>query len=344
MIIQSNSLRIDQILKFNSFLIYGPNIGKVDDILRKIVGILKTDWNKELSLIHFNSEIENKNKDFIDEQLNSEDLFGSKKVIICSFESIGVLSKKLNFDKLKESKFAKLILRTGEIEKKNVARQLFEKSQYSLCIPCYEDNEIEKKKIFSDLLNKMGINIPESISSTINFKEFKERNILRQNAEKIICHILGGEKKPEGNLNYIIKEFSAFSMDELIYSVFSGKINFFEKSYQSLCNQGKNQITILNAFSRHVQKLKLYLSYYSKNKNVEFSMKKLYPPIFFKQKKEFLFHTKIWEIKDLEVISKDLLEAETQIKSGSYRHSLIDERIFLKIAMTASKKRKNFKF
>ena len=139
MIIQSNSLRIDQILKFNSFLIYGPNIGKVDDILRKIVGILKTDWNKELSLIHFNSEIENKNKDFIDEQLN-------KKVIICSFESIGALSKKLNFDKLKESKFAKLILRTGEIEKKNVARQLFEKSQYSLCIPCYEDNEIEKKK------------------------------------------------------------------------------------------------------------------------------------------------------------------------------------------------------
>ena len=149
MIIQSNSLRIDQILKFNSFLIYGPNIGKVDDILRKIVGILKTDWNKELSLIHFNSEIENKNKDFIDEQLNSEDLFGGKKVIICSFESIGVLSKKLNFDKLKESKFAKLILRTGEIEKKkNVARQLFEKSQYSLCIPCYEDNEIEKKKSF----------------------------------------------------------------------------------------------------------------------------------------------------------------------------------------------------
>ena len=132
-------------------------------------------------------------------------------------------------------------------------------------------------------------------------------------------------------------------MDELIYSVFSGKINFFEKSYQSLCNQGKNQITILNAFSRHVQKLKLYLSYYSKNKNVEFSMKKLYPPIFFKQKKEFLFHTKIWEIKDLEVISKDLLEAEIQIKSGSYRHSLIDKKIFLKIAMTASKKRKNFK-
>ena len=91
----------------------------------------------------------------------------------------------------------------------------------------------------------MGINIPDSISSTINFKEFKERNILRQNAEKIICHILGSKKKPEGNLNYIIKEFSAFSMDELIYSVFSGKINFFEKSYQSLCNQGKNQITIL---------------------------------------------------------------------------------------------------
>ena len=59
-----------------------------------------------------------------------------------------MLSKKLNFDKLKESKFAKLILRTGEIEKKNVARQLFEKSQYSLCIPCYEDNEIEKKNLF----------------------------------------------------------------------------------------------------------------------------------------------------------------------------------------------------
>ena len=105
-----------------------------------------------------------------------------------------------------------------------------------------------------------------------------------------------------------------------------------------------NQITILNAFSRHVQKLKLYLSYYSENKNVEISMKKLYPPIFFKQKKEFLFHTKIWEIKDLEVISKDLLEAEIQIKSGPYRHPLIDKKIFLKIAMTASKKRKNFKF
>ena len=54
MIIQSNSLRIDQILKFNSFLIYGPNIGKVDDILRKIVGILKTDWNKELGDKFFN--------------------------------------------------------------------------------------------------------------------------------------------------------------------------------------------------------------------------------------------------------------------------------------------------
>ena len=52
MIIQSNCLRIDQILKFNSFLIYGPNIGKVDDILRKIVGILKTDWNTEADIVY----------------------------------------------------------------------------------------------------------------------------------------------------------------------------------------------------------------------------------------------------------------------------------------------------
>ena len=70
-------------------------------------------------------------------------------------------------------------------------------------------------------------------------------------------------------------------------------------------------------------------------------MKKLYPPIFFKQKKkEFLFHTKIWEIKDLEVISKDLLEAEIQIKSGSYRHSLIDKKIFFKDCNDCIKKRK----
>lgn len=343
MIIQSNSLGNEQILRFNSFLIYGPNIGKVDDIIKKITRILKNDWDKQLSLIHFNSEIENKNKDFIDEQLNSEDLFGNKKAIICSFETIGVLSKKLNFKKLKESKFVKLIIRTGAIEKKNVARQLFEKSENSLCIPCYEDNEIEKKTIFLNMLNKASINIPDEIFSSLDFREFKERNILRQNAEKIICHILGGKKKLGENFKFIINEFSAFSMDELIYSVFSGNINFFEKSYQSIFNQGKNQITILNAFSRHAQKLKLYLSYYNKNKNVEFSLRKLYPPIFFKQKDEFIFHTKIWEIKDLELISNDLFNTEIQIKSSSFRHSLIDKKIFLKIAMTASQKRKNLK-
>ena len=344
MIIQSNSLGNQQILGFNSFLIYGPNIGKVDDLLQKIIQILKTNWDKQLSLIHFNSEIENKNKDFIDEQLNSEDLFGNKKAIICSFETIGVLSKKLNFNKLKESKFVKLIIRTGEIEKKNTARQLFEKSEHSLCIPCYEDNEVEKKAIFFDMLNKASISIPDEMSSSLDFKEFKERNILRQNAEKIICYILGGKKKLEENFKYILNEFSAFSMDELIYSVFSGNINSFEKSYQSVCNQGKNQITILNAFSRHAQKLKLYLSYYNKNKNVELSLRKLYPPIFFKQKDEFIYHTKIWEIKDLEVISNNLFDAEIQIKSGSFRHSLIDKKIFLNIVMTASQKRKTLNY
>ena len=133
-------------------------------------------------------------------------------------------------------------------------------------------------------------------------------------------------------------------MDELIYSVFSGNINSFEKSYQSVCNQGKNQITILNAFSRHAQKLKLYLSYYNKNKNVELSLRKLYPPIFFKQKDEFIYHTKIWEIKDLEVISNNLFDAEIQIKSGSFRHSLIDKKIFLNIVMTASQKRKTLNY
>ena len=343
MIIQSHSLANEQILSFNLFLLYGPNVGKVDDMLQKIIRILKTDWHKELSLIHFNSEIENKNKDFIDEQLNSEDLFGNKKAIICSFETIGLLSKKLNFNKLKESKFVKLIIRTGEIEKKNLARQLFEKSEHSLSIPCYEDSEKEKKKIFFDMLNKANINIPDEISTSLDFREFKERNILRQNAEKIICHTLGGKKELEGNFKYAINEFSAFSMDELIYSVFSGNINSFEKSYQSISNQGNNQITILNAFSRHAQKLKLYLSHYNKNKNVELSLRKLYPPIFFKQKDEFIFHTKIWEIKDLEVISNDLFDTEIKIKLGSFRHSLIDKNIFLNIAITASQKRKNFK-
>lgn len=338
MIIKPNLINKALISNTSSFLVFGPNSGKVDDICTQITDFLKKDTEGKLLKLNFSGEQENSDANFIEKEFHSDDLFGTKKIILCPVDANQSMLKKINFDKLPQSANTKLILKGGEIEKKNFLRKTFETGKGLVSLGCYEDSELEKISIFNNLLMNEGIELLNEIQADINFKGDSDRNAIKQKAEKIICFLKGGaDNSSLVNLSSILSDFSIVTIEDLVFSVFSGKLHEFEKYYNMVKEQGKNQVSILNYFSRHVQKLILFKNSYSSNKNINQSLRKVVPPVFFKKREEFLFQTKIWKLKKLENIITDFLEIELNLKSKSVRiNNSLDKFALLKVCKHAA--------
>ena len=80
----------------------------------------------------------------------------------------------------------KIILNAGLLEKKSKVRNLFEKSKKLICIACYQDSDIDLKKIASSELARTKIKLSyESVNLLIE-RASGDRNNLRNEINKLI--------------------------------------------------------------------------------------------------------------------------------------------------------------
>ena len=295
-------------------LFYGENLGLIDDFKELI-----RKYNKKSEIIRFNEEeIIKKNVVFFRE-ISSDSLFSEKKVIFIDQASDKILDLIQEVEKidLKESVY----LFSSILEKKSKLRAFFEKSKKYNIVPCYEDNEVTLKKIILQSLKDFKGITTENINLIIDNCSFN-RTKLKNELDKIKSFFHDKILKT-AEIEKLLNIKTNNDFDKLKDAALLGNRKNTNKLLSDTILEAEKNIFYLNSINQRLGKL---LEINNNNSNLEKAINDLRPPIFWKDKPNFISQAKVWNQKKINIIMKNTYDIEIKIKSNSS----IDKNLLIK--------------
>ena len=298
MIIKSFIAETDPKIFDNKILLfYGPNLG------------LKIEFKKKIKKKFKEVEIFSYTQDDI---LRSQSLFEKQKIFIinqCSdkiLEFIENIEAKLNDQKI--------FLFAEQLDKKSKLRSKIEKSKVKAAIACYEDNEINLKKIIQQKLKGFKGLTTENINLLIDNCAL-DRMKLNNELDKITTYF---EKKELNTLELqqILNIKSNDDFNKLKDSAINGdKFNTNKLLNDTLVENEKNilYLTLINQRLSNIKEAKKL----ARKTNIETAINMLKPPIFWKDKPIFLNQINKWDSKKINQALSKTYNLEVLIKSNS---------------------------
>ena len=294
------------ILQNNINLFYGENLGLKNDLKF----IIKKNY-KEFKIIRFFEDELLKNNNLLLQEISNGSLFEEKKIIFIEqvSDKIADLIEGLEI----KSDDEKIFLFSEVLEKKSKLRNFFEKSKKHGVSACYPDNEISIKSIIQKKLKEFqglsatNINL---ISDNINLDRVKLNNEI----DKI--HLFFSNKvliteKLEKLLNTKNNQDFNILKDEALL----GNKSKTNKLLSDTTLEEDKNIYYLNTINQRLGRL--FQVSKSKRKSIEMAIEDLKPPIFWKDKRNFLEQAKKWDQSKIRSLLEKTYDIEVKIKSNN---------------------------
>ena len=300
-LIEQNIRKIDKGIT----LFYGENLGLINDLKELI-----RKFNNGNSIIRFNEEeIVKKNIIFFRE-ISNDSLFAEKKIIFIDQVSDKILNLIHETEKIETEK--SIYLFSGILEKKSKLRDFFEKSNNCNIVPCYEDNEATLKRIIlQNLKDFKGIST-ENMNLIIENCSLN-RTKLKNELDKIKCFFLDKVLDTE-NLEKLLNIKTNNNFDKLKDAALLGKKQDTNKLLSDTILENEKNVFYLNSINQRLVKL---LEIDNNNNSVEKAVNTLKPPVFWKDKPNFISQAKLWNQKKIKLMMNNTYNIEIKIKSNS---------------------------
>ena len=290
-------------------LLYGKNEG----LKKETINILIKSKNIEIS--NFDEKDILENFDSFIESIGSRSLFKEEKIIIIKRST----EKSLNIIKEIENKNLEdvmIILNADNLDKKSKLRSFFEKDKKYVCLAFYPDNEETLSKLAYSFLREKKILLSPSSINLIIRRSNGNRETLLNELIKIESFTMS---KKQLNTQEIIKLTNLVenhSVSELIDNCLAKNT---KKTFNILNENNFNNddcILITRIFLNKSKKILRLAEEFQSNNNLELTISKAKPPIFWKDKDITKQQIKEWNPENLKKLIYRLNEIELDIKKN----------------------------
>ena len=320
MIYKSYLLEKDiSLLKNHVTLFYGENLGLKNDFKS-----LVKEYYLKSEFIAFHQDEILKNENLFFNEVNNISLFNTSKILFIDQVNDKILHL---IDQLEtQNENQKIFLFAELLDKKSKLRSVFEKSNSLDIVPCYTDNEITLKKIIQDRL-KGYEGLSGQVINTILESCMNDRAKLKDELNKIITFFKNKAIKiNELELLLNIRENSNF--DLLKDQALMGNKLLTNKLISDTVLEPEKSAMYLALINLRLKKL-LEADEMKKNENIENIIDKIKPPIFWKDKTNFLLQAQKWNKKKVQIMLNNSYDYEIRIKSNSQINQSIMIKKFL---------------
>lgn len=316
-----------KILKNKIVLIYGENLGLINDLKEKLR--IEISQNK---IIKFLQDDIIKNPHLLINEITNRSLFEERKYIFIDNVSDKIFKILEQVEQDLENN--KILLFAGILEKKSKLRSHYEGSSKYDVVPCYGDNEMTIKRLITrNLKDYAGVNT--QIINTLVENVGLDRLKLQNELNKIKVYFKG-------------KNIKIDELERLLNSKEENDFNHIKDNALKGNNAQTNELLSSTIFE--VEKIPLYLSIInqrlnklkdlailSKNSNENVAINDIKPPIFWKDKPNFLLQAKMWNLEKLNNALNKTYNFEITLKSKSYlnKETLI-KKLLIDICLLAN--------
>ena len=315
-----------KLIKSNIVLFYGENLGLKNDFKDKI----KIE-NKDYEIIYLEQESLIKDNSLLVNEIDNLSLFNKPKSFVLNQVNDKILE--LVEEIIPKIKEEKIFLFAEILDKKSKLRNFFEKSNICAAVACYEDNEIGVKKIIMSKLKSFKGLTPHNINLIADNSNM-DRAKLNNELNKIRLFFADKNvdtEKLELLLN--IKENENFN--NLKDEALMGNKNKTNKLLSETLIDTDKIIFYLNIISKRFEKI--YEIKNSEGATLESKINNLKPPIFWKDKPNFIVQTKRWSREKIKCFQEKTYELEIKIKSNStIDKSILFKKFIVDLCDTAS--------
>jgi len=311
--------KVSNLIKLNLILLYGENNGLKKDVRETIIKKFKEEKDNIEFLSFYEDEIL-QNQENLYNAIFSGSLFSNKKIITIN-NATDKIFKEIEKIIEKNPKNILLIILSQILEKKSKLRNLFEKQDNTICVPCYLDSEKDLENIIYNELKKNNINLSREIINLIIEKSNQDRENLKNELEKI---------------KSLINFSGEYKSDNLINECLCGNILQFKKILSELYSNTINQIFLLRILSNKIQRL-LKMKESEKNyNNIDNLINSSKPSIFWKEKPIIKKQLLIWHYNDLKKTIYEINKIEMLCKKNPQISQVIAFKFFNELCKKAN--------
>lgn len=306
---------IDQASSCKMFLFYGENEGLKKEFKENLK---KKNKNKILNL--YQEEII-KNQNLLSNEILNKSLFDNEKIIFIE----QVDDKILNFiDKYENLEDINIFLFSSTLSKKSKLRSFLEKSKIFGITACYEDNEVTIRKIIQEKLKNLQ-GLTPAIINYIMQSAGTDRGKVNNEIEKIQTFFYNCRLEPE-TLSNLLNLATNDDFNQLKDEALNGNKIKTNKLIADTVMEDEKSIYYLNIINQRARGLYEIANKENKGKDIENAINNLKPPVFWKDKPNYLLQSKKWNTKKLNFILDKTYDLEIELKSNS----LINKNILMK--------------
>ncbi len=308
MIIKSFEIKKNLKKNVNIYLFYGPNNGLIEDLINED---LKPIFSENL-YNHEETEILS-DPDNFKQKIFNKSFFETSKLIIIN----RVTDKLLNLiQEISEIKIddLKIILKSGNLDKKSKLRNFFEKNENLIITPCYEDTLQSLLFVAQKILVKNKIKISTQNINYIVEKSKGNRINLKNDLEKIIQYSKPNVPIEFNHLLKLTTSSTDYAISELTDQCLAKNIKKTLKILNENNSSSEDNILILKSFLFKLKRLKKLKEELDGKRSVDQVIASYRPPIFWKDKEIVKKQLKIWSLKKINFLIKKINNLELQTK------------------------------
>ena len=312
MILKNFELNKINIKKNNYFLLHGNNKGFINQVI-------KENFINKFSSNIYNydeSEVINNKSNFFDQILNNS-FFENNKLIIISrtTDKSKVIIEEIIDKKISDIVF---VFVADVLEKKSKLRKFFEDDKETVCIAFYPDTNLLLSKIASEFFRERKISISQSNINLIISKCNNDRGNLINELNKIELLSLTNKKITTENILQLVN----LNENHSIFSLVDNCLLKNQKKVIDIVNENsfgiEDCIIILKTFLNKTKKLLKLAKEFETNKNIDETISKAKPPIFWKEKEMVKNQIINWSPMKIKELIFNLNEIELQIKKNNF--------------------------
>lgn len=230
-----------------------------------------------------------------------------------------------------------VIIEAGDLGTSSKLRKLAEDSKVAAALPCYVEDQRDVGRIITDGLRAENYAIDRDALAYMAGNIVGDRGVVRGEIEKLITY-MGPENRQVRmeDVQACIGDIADLSMDLLTQFTASGRYGEAERVLKSILGEGVNAVVVTRSLQNYFLRLHLTRARIDAGDAAEIAMKKLKPPVFWKNEAAFKAQLAAWRGPMLEQALLMIASAEYASKQTGSSDELILSGLIFRLARLAA--------
>ena len=225
-----------------------------------------------------------------------------------------------------------LLVEAGALGRDSTLRKVAEKAPGCAAIACYDDDVGDLARFTREALAGDRLSLTNEALDVFVARLPHERGVARREIERLILFLGPGAGLTAGaaDLEDFLGVEPEASLADAVIDAFGGRLAAAQNGLRRAAQEGETGPAVVRALGSHLTRLRKINVLQHNGTPAQVAAKAA--GVFWKNEREVLRQTRVWTLKELDLLQPDLLTADRACKQTGTPDRLLGERLALAVA------------